>query len=146
MQSYYFDTCIWLNLFKKEGDSSKGIPYWEIAEKFIINVLKSGEKEIIYSNIVLKEIEHKLNNPSLFKQRYTWIKKEKKFNFIELLSEDYDFARKMEFYYNFQIGFYDFLHIAVCKRLNLILITRDKDLIEIAKGIIEVKKPEELIN
>jgi len=32
---YYVDSCIWLNLFKKEGDVAKGVPYWEITKKFI---------------------------------------------------------------------------------------------------------------
>ena len=34
-QRYYVDSCIWLNLFKEEGDPTKGIPYWTLAKKFI---------------------------------------------------------------------------------------------------------------
>ena len=34
-KEYYIDSCIWLNMFKNEGDSSKGVPYWKIAKEFI---------------------------------------------------------------------------------------------------------------
>ncbi|MBT4538739.1 hypothetical protein HOI26_00900 [Candidatus Woesearchaeota archaeon] len=45
-----------------------------------------------------------------------------------------------------KISFYDYLHVAISKRLNIPLITRDKDLIIFAKKHIEVYRPEELIN
>ena len=51
-KSFYIDTCIWLNLFKKEGDPSKGVPYWKIAEDFIDAIMFSQDKEIIYSGFV----------------------------------------------------------------------------------------------
>ena len=40
---------------------------------------------------------------------------------------------------------YDCLHIAICKRLNYILITQNKILIQFAKKYIIVKKKEEII-
>lgn len=56
---YYLDTCIWLNLFKKEGDNTKGIPYWKLAEK-LIQELDAKKEIIIVSTIVLKELTFKL--------------------------------------------------------------------------------------
>jgi hypothetical protein len=53
---YYVDTCIWLNLFKKEGDSTKGTPFWKIADEFVGKVMVSGS-EIVYTDIVLRELE-----------------------------------------------------------------------------------------
>jgi len=32
---YYVDTSIWLNFFKKEGDPTKGVPYWQLAKAFL---------------------------------------------------------------------------------------------------------------
>ncbi|MFW6286180.1 MAG: hypothetical protein ACOC16_03595 [Nanoarchaeota archaeon] len=36
------------------------------------------------------------------------------------------------------------MHISICKNNNFILITRDNDMIKVAKNYIEVKKPEEI--
>ena len=65
---------------------------------------------------------------------------------IKTVPEDYNLARKFESEEKFKISFYDYLHIAIAKRLNIPLITRDKDLIIFAKKHIEVCRPEELIN
>ncbi|MDD5649872.1 MAG: PIN domain-containing protein [Candidatus Nanoarchaeia archaeon] len=146
MQSFYIDSCIWLNLFKKEGDPSKGKPYWEIAEGFIEKVMFSENKEIIYSDLVLKEIKFNLNNEILFKEKLLFLKREEKFKFIKMVEEDKIFARKLESKSDFTISFYDCLHIAICKRLNFILITRDNLLIDFASDYIKVQKPENLLD
>ena len=65
---------------------------------------------------------------------------------IKTVPEDYDLARKFEDEEEVKISFYDYLHVAISKRLNIPLITRDKDLIAFAKKHIEVYRPEELIN
>ncbi|MBU0535468.1 MAG: PIN domain-containing protein [Nanoarchaeota archaeon] len=130
--SYYLDTCIWLNLFKKEGDASKGNPYWKIAEDFIRRVIKSKQDNIFYSGIVLRELQLKLNPEEYKKARYL-IEKIYKFSKVDILQEDKNFVRRLESRYDFEISFYDLLHLAVSKRLDLMLITRDKQLIEIAK-------------
>ncbi|MFC1800816.1 hypothetical protein ACFLYT_02040 [Nanoarchaeota archaeon] len=57
-KSYYLDTCIWLNLFKKEGDAARGTPYWKITEDFI-KYIEENNKQIIVSTIVLKELSFK---------------------------------------------------------------------------------------
>ena len=78
MKRFYVDTCIWLNLFKKEGDASKGVPYWKIAEGFIDKVMFSEGYEISYSNIILKEIYFNLNNEKLFNEKQSFMEKEEK--------------------------------------------------------------------
>ncbi|MBT4111128.1 PIN domain-containing protein [Candidatus Woesearchaeota archaeon] len=138
-KTYYVDACIWLNLFKKEGDETKGVPYWKLAKDFI-----EGENNIIVSTIVIKElsfkIEEKLNYVMTFFKDNITIK------MIKTVPEDYDLARKFEDEEEFKISFYDYLHVAISKRLSIPLITRDKDLIAFAKKHIEVYRPEELIN
>ncbi len=143
-KSFYLDTCIWLNLFKKEGDSSRGVPYWKIARDFIEKVMFSKNEEIIYSGLILREIKFKIGNEDILKEKLLFLKEEYKFRFVEVTEEDYSFARKLESELKYELSFYDCLHIAICKRLNFILVTRDKDLIKIAKRYISVEKPENL--
>ncbi len=141
---YYVDTCIWLNLLKKEGDDTKGVPYWKIAEVFIDYVMFTDDKYIAYSGIMLRELESKLSKQK-FQDVLSMLKNEEKFRFVGVKEEDYEFAREIESKSSYALSFYDCLHIAVCKRLNLILITRDNLLIKFARGFIEAKKPEEEI-
>lgn len=142
-ETFYLDTCIWLNLFKKEGDESKGKPFWIIAEEFIEKVEISNDF-IIVSTIVLKELEFKLGDKfSLVKEFF------KDNSFIKIIktnTEDYKLARSYEDSDKYGLSFYDYLHVAIVKRLNIIFITRDRDLVEFSKNIIIVNKPEELIS
>ena len=140
---YYLDTSIWLNLFKKEGDSTKGIPFWKIAKNFIEKI-KKDNNEIVVSPMVMKELYFKAEDS--FKIIDKFFKNEGYIKMIGANSEDYSFARNLESKANFSISFYDCMHIAICKRLNSMLITRDNLLIDFAKDYIEVQKPENLLN
>lgn len=144
-KSFYVDTCIWLNLFKKEGDPIKGIPYWKIAKDFIDRVMFSDDKEILYSGFILRELQLILNNDKLYKEKRTFLREEPKFKFIKCITEDKVLARKLESESGFEISFYDCLHMAICKRTNSVLVTRDYDLMDFAKDYIEVQKPENLL-
>jgi len=143
---FYVDACIWLNLFKKEGDPTKGVPYWKIARNFVNKIIFSDDKEIVYTNYILKEIKFNINNERLYEERLKFIKGEPKIKFIKFEEKDFSFARELESRLNYEISFFDCLHIAITKRLNLILVTRDKDLFIAAKKYVSVNKPEELIS
>jgi len=138
-KTYYVDSCIWLNLFKKEGDATKGTPYWKLAENFIEDADK-----IIASSIVIKEISFKI--PEKMDEVMKFFKENDYVELIKTKPEDYDLARKFENEEEFKISFYDYLHVAISKRLNIPLITRDNELVKFAKKHVEVFKPEELIN
>lgn len=129
MTQYYLDTCIWLNLFKKEDK------FWEIARDFI----EIHAKEIVYSGFVLKELKYKIEN---FENIFTFLRND--FKFIKSLYEDLAYARNLESEFKFEISYFDCIHISICKRIGAVLITRDRKMIEIGKGIIEINKPEEL--
>ncbi len=144
MKKYYVDSCIWLNLFKREGDASKGIPYWKITKLFLRRIRSCKDAQAVYTAVVLKEIERVIDNPEVFKERLRFIKEEKKFMYVECLKEDYDVARKLESESGFRISFTDCINIAVCKRLGAVLVTRDNLLIEFARKYIKVDKPEHL--
>lgn len=143
MAEYYIDTCIWLNLFKKEGDAAKGVPYWKIAKDFIEKV-ETSNGLILVSAVVLKELSFKLGRKydlvNAFFDESHYIK------LIKIIPEDYSFARKLESESKYEISFYDFLHIAITKRLGTMLITRDGLLLKIANKYVSAKKPEELIS
>ena len=139
---HYIDTCIWLNLFKKEGDESKGIPYWKIAKDFLEKIMFS-DNIILYSGFILKEMSFKLSDDE-FKEKLEFMKKE--FKFIKATEEDYEFARKLESELDFEISFFDCIHIVISKRTDSVLISRDEELIKNAKKYVDVKKPEELIS
>ena len=121
----------------------KGVPYYKIAEDFFKLVEKS-ENNIIVSPILLREISFKLgdkyNLAKEFFDKSSYIK------IIKTTPDDYSFARKLESESNYELSFFDCLHIAISKRLDLNLITRDQKLIEIATKHVSVNKPEELIN
>ena len=139
---FYVDTNIYLNLWKKEGDAAKGIPYWKLAKDFFDKTEKEWD-EIIFTGLILKELQYKLTKEQ-FREKGDLLKSS--FHKVELTQEDYKLARKLESKNKFEIGFYDCLHIAVCKRLDLILITRDALLLTAAKDEgLNCGKPEKFL-
>ncbi|MBI4146546.1 PIN domain-containing protein [Candidatus Woesearchaeota archaeon] len=141
---YYVDTSIWLNLFKKEGDRARGVPYWQLAKEFLERVLFSKDDALVYSGIVLRELQIKLGEPT-YQEKKRWFEEEPKFLKVEVVNEDKIAARKLESHYDFEISFYDLLHTVLAKRLGLALVTRDEQLLKIAKeNGVQAAKPEEL--
>ncbi|MBS3139687.1 PIN domain-containing protein [Candidatus Woesearchaeota archaeon] len=139
---HYLDSCIWLNLFKKEGDPTKGIPYWKLAKDFIEQV-EDEKGKIIVSTIILKELYFTLGEK--FDGVKGFLKEAGYVNIIKTTSDDYDLAREFEQQHGL-ISFYDYLHVAIAKRLGIPLITRDRDLMDFAKNHVKVFKPEDLLS
>ncbi len=135
MLIYYVDTCIWLNLFNKEER------HWRIARDFI-DKADSSRDTIIISTIVLKELYFKLKSD--FQSVKTYLNSLDCVRIIKTLPQDYEFARNLEKNDKQKLSFYDYLHIAIAKRLNAILITRDRALIEKAMKYVKVSLPESL--
>jgi predicted nucleic acid-binding protein len=141
---FYVDSCIWLNFFKKEQNVYTGFRYGEVAKKFIDKIIFSENNEIIYTGFVLKELKSKLNTNE-FNEKLLFLKNEFKFKFEKAMDEDYNLARKLESESKYEISFFDCIHVAICKRLDAVLVTRDRLLIEFARKYIEVRKPEDLL-
>ena len=142
-EKYYLDACIWINYFKKEGDASKGLPYWKILELFLDFVIAT--KATIYvSTIVLKELNYVLSKEEyetaekLFAEQDIVVR-------TSTFPEEYDLAREYEMEDSSRISFYDYLHTAISKCRSYVLITRDKDLLLFAKKHVTTFKPEELL-
>ncbi len=143
---YYVDTCIWLNLFKKEGNPAKGIPYWRLARDFVENILMSSEDIIIYSDIVAREIQICLRGSALEKAM-RFLTGTTKFVGVAVADADKAAARKLESKYCFDISFYDCVHISIAKHRGFVLVTRDEKLLCAAReNGVAAGKPEEFTN
>lgn len=140
--NFYIDTNIYLNLWKKEGDITKGIPYWKLAKDFMDKVGKEGH-DIIFTGLILKELKYKLTDEQ-FLEKEDLLKST--YQKVDVTEEDYKYARKLESKSKFEISFFDCLHISVCKRLNSILITRDNLLLHLARSEgLKCGKPEDFL-
>ncbi|MFH1408626.1 MAG: PIN domain-containing protein [Nanoarchaeota archaeon] len=111
----YFDSCIWLNLFKKEVDLRKGISYWKLS-KALIEQIEEDKGFIVVSTIVLKELSCILGNKYHLVMHY--FKEAECIKIIKTMNDDYDLARQFEQAHGF-LSFYDYLHVAIAKRLDI---------------------------
>jgi predicted nucleic acid-binding protein len=143
---FYIDTCIWLNLFKKESQMISGRPAWITARDFIEWAVFDNDYEVLYSPLVLKEIFYKLNDATLFRKVKNYLREINGIKKCEVEFEDYSQARELEKRFDFRISFYDCIHLAICKRLDAVLVTRDRSLIESARGYVDARRPEELFS
>jgi predicted nucleic acid-binding protein len=139
---YYLDTCIWLNLFKKERNADGNIDYHKIVMDFLDTIMKYEDSQIIISSPILKELKHKAGDK--FDMINEFLNKEEVL-LIATLDSDFRSARKIESDNHYQISFFDCLHIAFSKRFDAILVTRDRKLIEIGRRYIFVSRPEDLM-
>lgn len=128
-------------MFKKEGDVTKGKPYWEIAREFIEEI-NQNEEILFVSTITLKELYFRLGDKFPIAKQF--FKETECIKVIKTSPEDYQLAREFEQKHP-GLSFYDYLHLAIAIRLKLVFITRDKELIEFAKSYVPVYRPEELI-
>jgi len=140
METYYVDTCIYLNLWKKEVDGN-GNKLWEFAKNFFEKI-ENENSMIYYSGYLLKELMFVFDENK-------FIDKLELFNFspnfrrVNLTKEEYEIAKRIK-KENREISFYDIIHMLLAKKTNSVLITRDKKLIEISKTYnIIAKTPEE---
>ena len=129
-------------MWKKEGDAAKGTPYWKLAKDF----MDKAEKEnsvIVFTGLILKELQYKLT-AEMFKEKSDLLKST--YEKADVIEEDYKSARKLESKSNFEVSFYDCLHICVCKRLNLVLVTRDSLMLNFARTEgLKCGKPEDFL-
>ena len=53
---FYVDSCIYINLWQKEGNKRFGKPYWKIAKEFFEKY--NNNSMFYYSGFLLKELKH----------------------------------------------------------------------------------------
>jgi predicted nucleic acid-binding protein len=136
---FYLDTCIWLNIYKKNEKKKE----FEESKKLIEKLLFNNKHKIYYSGFILKELRHKLSEKSFQKIRL-FLRNEKTI-FIKANEQDYELARKFEKSEKNNISFFDYLHFSLCKNRELVFVTRDKELLNFSKDKINAFRPDELL-
>jgi predicted nucleic acid-binding protein len=137
----YVDTCVYLNLWKRERGYF-GRPHWRIAKEFFDHMYASGNV-VVYSGMVLKELKHKA--PQLYEQKRETFNDPSHFNRIIVMDSHYERARLLESESRFSISFFDCMHIVLAKASDAVLVTRDRKLLAFAKGRCVAVRPEELL-
>ena len=137
--AFYVDSCIYLNLWKREECNDK--LFWKIATNFFERVQKTGE--IIYiSPFVMKELSFRLNTSTL-QCRLGEIRSSSMFENIEANRDDYKEARRLESASEFEISFFDCMHVVLARRMGAVLVTRDNKLLDFAYIFCSVGRPED---
>ena len=121
-----------------------GTPSWKLAQEFFEKI--EDENEVVYySGYILKELSFALEQIE-FNKKLQMFNYSPNFLRTKLSTEEYQLARAIEKETNYEISFYDVIHILLARKTSSILITRDNKLIEIAKKyLVIVKKPEEIL-
>ena len=141
-KSYYIDTCIYLNLWQREVDDITKALLWKFAKEFLE---KAEEESIVYySGFILKELKFILTDEEFDKKKVLF-ESSPNFRRVFLSEEEFNLARKIEKESNYEVSFYDIIHILLAKKTNSVLVTRDKKLLEFSeKYSVVARKPEQL--
>ncbi len=134
MTKYYVDSCIWLNLLNRERTIIQGLPVWKIAEEF----LKQKKGNIVVSEKIIREISDKIDKEQVQEMA-------KYAETVEMTREEYAFAQESESKEDYNLSFFDCMHIAMCTKKNLILVTRDRELITRGNKYVLTAKPEQFM-
>jgi len=142
MRRYYVDSCVYLNLWKKEVDGD--IQLWKLAKEFFEKA--EDENSIIYySGFLLKELMFTLDE-ELFIDKLEMFNRSAGFKRITLTKEEYEEAQRLKNVATSDISFFDVIYTLLAKKTNSILITRDKELSEFARSLnVETRKPEDIL-
>lgn len=144
MQNFYVDTCVYLNLWKKETDE-KGNALWFFAKNFF-EFTSINNYKIYYSGFILKELMFLISVENYIEKR-EFFESNVLFEKIVLTDEEYRRAIKIKSKFNTNCSLFDIIHIFLSKKSNSILVTQDKELISLASelGVI-AKMPQEITN
>jgi len=143
MALYYVDACIYLNLLKREV-SKEGIDWTAIAQKFFEKA-KQEKSSVLYSDFLLKKMKSKITEEE-YKKKENDLEISFLFRKVELSKKEQEEVRDIELELDYELGFFDIIHLFLARREHAILVTRDKKLLEIAKKYhVEAMMPEEFL-
>ena len=141
---YYIDTCIYLNLWQKEVDEKTGALLWKFAKDFLEKA-ETENSTVYYSGYLLKELSFVLEK-DIFNKKLQMFNFSPNFKRINLSISEYNSARRIEKESNYEVSFYDIIHMLLTKKTKSLLITRDNKLIDISRKYnLIVKRPEDLL-
>ena len=141
MQSFYVDTCIYLNLWRKEVFGGEHL--WKFALDFFKNA-ENNNSTIYYSGFILKEMLFILGEKEYLQKRFA-LEDAKNFKKIELTKDEFKLAQRIKEKSTDNLSFFDIIHLLLAKKTNSTLITRDNLILENAKEFsVNATKPEEV--
>ncbi len=138
------DTCIYLNLWKKEVDENNN-PLWFYAKNFF-EFAEMNKSKIFYSGFILKEFLFLLSTEEYLGKR-EFLEENKLFEKTVLKEEEYKEALAIKNKINTNCSLFDVIHIILAKKTDSVLITQDKELLWLARCYnLTAKTPQEVIN
>ena len=140
--NYYVDTCIYVNLFKKEIVEN-GFSYCEIAKKFFDKADRQGDL-IYYSGYLLKELSFVLGD-SLFVENIPFYLYSGNFVKVKFTRDEYEIVKEI-YSTNIGVSFFDVVHMLLARKNKSTLITRDRELMELCEKFnVLTKTPEQIL-
>lgn len=140
MNSFYVDTCIYLNIWNNESDSN-GKNVGQESKIFLEKIKKAGAK-IFYSGFILKELLFNLPMET-YLEKLEKFENSKEFEKIKLSQSEY--YEILELSKDLKISKFDLAHIYLARKTHSVLVTRDKELLSYANQLgISAHFPEEL--
>ena len=135
MVLYYFDTCIWLDLFENRNGY---LPRGNYAKACIGKIIQENEK-ILVTNIIVKELIQYGYSPEEIQHKFSYLRRILLYKVAERkeLGKAKDIAKKRN------LPTIDVLHAYIAKRNQAILVTRDKHFLHL-QDLCASKKPEEI--
>ena len=131
---FYFDTCIWMDLFLDRNINGKFAK--ELLEKIILY-----NYEVVYSDFTIFELKEREFSDQEIRELLTIFKSTK---IIKLYKTKFQFIEAKQLSKNRNISIGDSLHAILARDSESTLITRDNDFNKI-KDVIKAKKPEDLV-
>ncbi|MBS3060381.1 MAG: PIN domain-containing protein [DPANN group archaeon] len=136
---YYIDTCVYMDLWRKDAD-----PKRQDAAKQFIEKCIDDQSTIYYSGFVLKELWYNLEHADFANARALF----NTINFEKLIATKQDRTKGMILRWDASpdLSFFDCMHIVLSRNTKSMLVTQDKPLIRHAKwNNCRASKPEGLL-
>lgn len=138
MTKFYLDSSIWRDYYENRSDKFRPLGDWALK---LINIIIENQNFILYSDLIIEELEIKYNKEEISKIFEIISKRNLLFKVIILDSQAKEAAILCK---KRNVSFGDALHAILARDNNAIMVTRDNHFLELT-DIAEIKKPEELV-
>jgi len=140
----YIDTNVFLNVWFREVDPKTGKELWRFSAEFLKRL---GDFPSFTSRSVIAEIKKVLSESGIDEQKILERVEAVKIvvdEIVKIIKADRVEALRLMDERGIEDVF-DARNAAICKRLNAVLVSRDRELVNKLKGYVRVAEPEELL-
>ncbi len=137
-EKIYLDTNIYLDYFENRHDNIRPLGEWALK---LINIIIENKEFILYSNLIVKELEIKYSKEEINKIFEIIYKRNLLLKVAISSSQVKEAAISCK---KRKVAFGDALHAILARDNKAVMVTRDKHFFEFV-DIAEIKKPEDLI-